>query len=87
MIHDTCYEPCYEEFRTAQEWKGEDVILRANIGLTPLHQIMIGWMGVETFAVEWAERRDEALKLYHALADQHRRLFPLIAQSPALHAN
>jgi uroporphyrinogen decarboxylase-like protein len=87
MVQDTRHEPCYEEFRKAREWKGEDVILRANIGLTPLHQIMIGWMGVETFAVEWAERRDEVLKLYHALADQHRRLFPLIAQSPALHAN
>jgi hypothetical protein len=87
MIQDTRYEPCYEAFRKAQEWKGEDLILRANIGLTPLHQIMIGWMGVEAFAVEWAERRDEVLKLYHALADQHRRLFPLVAQSPALHAN
>jgi uroporphyrinogen decarboxylase-like protein len=87
MIQDTRYEPCYEEFLKAQAWKGEDVILRARIGLTPLHQIMIGWMGVETFAVEWLERRDEVLKLYHALADQHRRLFPLIAQSPALHAN
>jgi hypothetical protein len=87
LIHNTHYEPCYEEFLRAQEWKGEDLILRANIGLTPLHQIMIGWMGVETFAVEWSERRDEVLELYHALADQHRRLFPLIAQSPALHAN
>ena len=29
----------------------------------PLHPIMLHWMGIETFAEEWAERRDEVLKL------------------------
>lgn len=87
MVRDTLHELCYDDFLKAQEWKGEDAILRAGIGGTPLHTIMIGWMNVEVFAIEWAERRDEILKLYDAMADQQRSLFPLIAQSPALHAN
>ncbi|HIE03217.1 MAG TPA: hypothetical protein EYP61_00500 [Candidatus Latescibacteria bacterium] len=37
--------------------------------------------------MEWAERRDEVLKLYHALADRQRRIFPIIARSPALAVN
>lgn len=86
-VQDTEYEPCYEEFAKAEAELGEDVILRPSLGLTPLHQIMIAWMGVETFAVEWHQRRDEVLKLYEALAAKRRELYPLVAKSPAMHAN
>jgi len=87
LIVDPELVPCYEKFLRAQESLGEDVFLRVGIGSTPLHQIMIGWMGVERFSLEWAERRDEVLKLYHALADRQRRIFPIIARSPALAVN
>jgi len=79
--------PCYERFLKARRWLGEDVLLQVNIGATPLHRIMVDWLGVETFAEEWVERQDEILRLYNALADQQRRIFPLIARSPALTVN
>jgi len=56
-------EADYDTWRQAESWMGEDVILRAGVGAAPLHTIMIHWMGVETFAVEWLERRDEVLAL------------------------
>jgi len=87
MVKDQQFEPSYEDFLKAEKKMGEDVILRANIGSTPLHQVMIGWMGIETFAVEWAERRDEIEKLCDALAENLRKIFPAVAKSPALHAN
>ncbi|MBN1671596.1 MAG: hypothetical protein JXR37_11210 [Kiritimatiellae bacterium] len=87
MIRDAELTPCYEAFAAAERALGEDVILRAGVGATPLHQIMIGWMGVETFAVEWMDRRDEIMTLYDALVQQQRRIYPLVAKSPALHAN
>jgi len=87
IIQDEEYEPCYESFSKADAEAGEGVILRSSVGLTPLHQIMISWMGVETFSIEWAERRDEVLKLYDALVEQRRRLYPLVAKSPVLHLN
>jgi hypothetical protein len=87
MVNDTEYAPCYERFAETERWMGQDVILRAAIGLTPLHQIMVTWMGIETFAIEWADRQDEILKLYNALADKQRQVFPIIAKSPCLHAN
>ena len=87
MVQDEQYEPCYDVFLKAQDDLGEDMILRPGIGLTPLHQIMIMWMGVETFAIEWLERRDEILKLYDAMVEKRRELYPLVAKSPALHAN
>jgi hypothetical protein len=87
MVKDQQFEPDYAAFARAQEMLGEDLILRAAIGLTPLHQIMISWMGIETFAVEWAERRDEIDRLYEAMVENHRKIYPIVAQSPALHAN
>jgi hypothetical protein len=87
MVQDREYEPCYESFSKADAEAGEGVILRSSVGLTPLHEIMISWMGVETFAIEWAERRDEILKLYDAMMDQKRKLYPLVAKSPVLHLN
>ena len=87
QVNDTCLQPDYEAWHKGEAWMGEDVILRAGVGLTPLHGIMIHWMGVETFAVEWAERRDEILTLVHAMRDKQREVYPLLADSPITHAN
>ena len=87
MALDTQFEPDYEPYAQAQQWMGDDVVLRAGIAATPLHEIMIHYMGVETFAVEWADRRDEIDKLCDVMTDQRRKIYPIVAQSPALHAN
>ncbi|MCX7706289.1 MAG: uroporphyrinogen decarboxylase family protein [bacterium] len=87
MIEDQQYQPDYEGFLKAQKDLGEDIILRAGIGASPLHQIMIGWMGVETFAIEWAERRDEIEKLVDIQAKKLRQVYEIVAKSPALTAN
>lgn len=87
LVQDQRFEEDYASYRKKEEELGEDFILRAGIGLTPLHQIMISWMGLETFAVEWAERRDEILTLYELMVEKHRQIYPLVARSPASHAN
>jgi len=87
FVADEVYTPNYDEFARAEAWMGEDVILRAGAGGNPLHRIMIGWMNIETFSVEWAERRDEVLALEKVMADKARERFPLVAASPATHAN
>lgn len=87
LIRDRRYEPNYDAFARAQADFGEDGFFRGAVALTPLHDIMIEMMGVETFAIEWAERRDEVLRLYDALVENLRRLYPLLAHSPALAFN
>ena len=87
LIQDEQYRPNYEEFAEARRRKGEDVILRAALGGTPLHTIMIHWMGLETFATEWVERRDEIERLVSAWVEKKRELYELVARSPASHAN
>lgn len=87
LIRDRQFAPNYEAFARAEADFGEDGFFRGGIGASPLHDIMIGMMGVETFAVEWAERRDEVMKLYDALVENLRRIYPLAANSPALAFN
>jgi len=87
MVEDQHFEEDYAAYLKREQALGEDFILRAAIGLTPLHQIMIHWMGLETFAIEWSERRDEVLALYAAMVDKQREIYRLVARSPASHAN
>jgi len=87
MVADEQFRPNYEAFARAEKWMGEDVILRAGVGSTPLHQIMIHWMGIETFAVEWADRRDEILELEKLMREKRREVYPILADAPITHAN
>jgi hypothetical protein len=86
MVEDKVYRPAYEAHRNADGWMGEDVILRGGVGSNPLHRIM-GWMGLERFAVEWHERRNEVLKLEGAMRERKREVYRIVAESPVTHAN
>ncbi len=52
-------------------------------------QVLIsgGIIAMEDFCIEWMDNRDEILKLYDAVRENRRKLYPLIAKSPVLHAN
>jgi hypothetical protein len=88
LLQDEVYEPAYEEFMRAQDDFGEDIICRAGFGLEPLQALISGnIMNTQTFSIEWMDHRDDVLTLYDAIVDNRRRIYPLAAQSPALHAN
>lgn len=88
LIRDERYEPCYESFAGAEAAFGQDAIFRVGIGLEPLQTLITGdIMDMEDFCLEWMDRRDEVLKLYRALAENRRKVYPLVADSPAGHAN
>ena len=87
LIRDREYTPNYEEFSAQGGMMGDDAIMRANIGYSPLQEIIYVLMGVERFAVEWADRRERLMCLYDALTEDRRKRYPLVAQSPALTVN
>lgn len=88
MIRDEVYEPNYAAVAQAQAAFGDDAIFRAQIGLEPLQALVSGtYMHMQTFCMEWMDRRDEILKLYEAIVANRRRIYPLVAASPALFAN
>jgi hypothetical protein len=87
LYDDEQYEPDYEAFLRRQSALGDDFFLRPDAGYSPMHQILYSVMGVERFAQEWAERRDEVLGLYASLVANRRRLYPVLAGSPAVLVN
>ena len=87
MIRNRRYVADYGPFARAQELDGGDAIFRAGVAYEPLQEIIIRLMGLETFCIEWAERRDEVLNLYEALREDRRKIYPIVAESPALSAN
>jgi hypothetical protein len=88
FIRDARYEPNYEAFARAQANFGEDAIFRAGFGLEPLQKLISGGlMDMQDFCVEWMDHRDEILRLYEANVEQLRKVYPLVAESPALIAN
>jgi hypothetical protein len=88
MIRDEVYRPDYEAFAMAEKNFGEDGIFRAGFGLEPLQSFISGdYMDTATFCLEWMDRRDDLLKLYDALVEKRRQIYPLVAQSPVGHAN
>ncbi len=83
VAKDTTFRPAYDMVLRAREWLGEDVHLRGGMpGYSPLQAIIYSYLGVETFAQEWAERRDEVLRLYEALHECSRRCYRIVAESP-----
>ena len=83
LVDNESYEPVYDSFTKAERGCGEDIILRAGIGLEPLQAIISSFMGTETFCFEWMDRQDEVMRLYDALVRAARRRYHLLAESPA----
>ncbi len=87
MVKDAQYLPNYEEYIELEKECGNDIFLRGYIATTPLHLIMIDYMGIEKFSEEWAERRDEIEKLYKVMSEKLREIYSIVADSPCLAFN
>lgn len=83
LANDTHYVADYDSVLAARQWLGEDVFLRGGMpGYSPLQGLIYTYLGVETFCIEWLERRDELMKLYEALHERNRRCYQILAASP-----
>jgi hypothetical protein len=87
MIEDMNFEPNFQEFHSAQESDGCDSFFRGSIGSEPMQELISRYMGTERFCMEWFDHQDEVLKLYAALAEKRRQVYPICADSPALAFN
>jgi len=87
MIQDRQYVPDYEDFLKVAARMGEDASMRTGIGYEPLQDIIYSYMGLEEFAVQWADNRDRLLRLHELLVEDRRKVYPIVAESPAWTAN
>ena len=84
MIKDRQYFPNYEPFLEAQEQIGGEAFFKTSAPGSPLHNIMYNIMGIERFSTEWAERREKVMQLYEAIAENNRKIYSIVAKSPAM---
>ena len=67
---------------------GTDFVVRDQIPLEPLQALISGnIMDAADFCYEWMENRDELMKLYEALVELNRQVYPVVARGPLLFAN
>ena len=83
MIRDKQYIPDYEPFLKAREQIGGEAFFKTSMPGSPLHTIMYSIMGLETFSIEWAERRERVIALHDAMAENEREIYSIVARSPA----
>jgi hypothetical protein len=83
MVRNTRYEPLYDEFLLERERIGDSGYVMAHCGYSPLEGIQIMWLGQERFCYEIVDNEDAVMSLYQAMVSSHRRMYPLIAASPA----
>ena len=87
LINDMCFEPNFDAFDYAQRTEGGDTFFRGHIGSEPLQSLISGYMGTESFCMQWHDNQDEIMKLYKALVAKRRQVYPICAESPALAFN
>ncbi len=83
MIRDRHYEPRYQEFAELQALMGDDASVRAGIGYSPLQEIIYSLMGVTEFSIQWGENRERVMRIYDALTEDRRKIYQVVAESPA----
>lgn len=87
MIRDQVYLPNYDIIRKLQESAGGDSVIIPWTMFSPLMEILVMYMGVENFSVEWHERRDRIMTLYKALTENRRKFYSIAAKSPLIAVN
>lgn len=88
LLSNECFEPDYDSFRLAEQCFGEDGIFRASFGSEPFQSLISGLLfSTEDFCIQWMENRDEMLALYRIIVENRRKVYRIVADSPASHAN
>ena len=83
MVSDTRYEPAYEEFLAERARVGDRGFVYGATWYSPLLDIQVMWLGQMKFCYDIADYPDAVMSLYEKLANSHRRMYSVVADSPA----
>lgn len=77
----------YDAVCESEREGGGGIFVRGSLGYSPLHDLMLIYMGLERPSYEWADRRPKVLELYEVLWEKRWELYPLAAAAPLLAIN
>ena len=82
LIASRTYVPDFEQFMADDQSVGDQSIARPTTIHSPMHELIYEFMGIESFSIEWAERRERVLHLCDVLKEDWRKRVELTADSP-----
>jgi len=83
IVEDARYEPDYDTFLAARAKVGNAGKVIAETCYEPLLDVQITWLGQERFCYEVADNNDAVMELHEALAENHKKMYEVVAASPA----
>jgi len=83
IIENTHYYEDYNSFREFQEDLGEDGVIFASVGPSPLQRLLNELMGVERFSLDFYDHPKQVEELLHLIEEKQDKVFHLAANSPA----
>jgi len=82
MVEDTRYTRYYDALNDFQRYLGEDGIVVASLPHSPFQMLLIDWVGPVQLYKDYARHRERVEKLYEALVENYRLMYPLAADAP-----
>jgi hypothetical protein len=85
MIENTEYAADYFPIEQAKDWLGEDGVVMDFLPHSPIHELLITWIGADggQFFIHQARYPELVEDLYKAMAKSYEPLYDIAAKSPA----
>jgi len=83
IVKDTIYHYDPEPFLEAQRWLGDDGIVRANVAVSPLQQMLKTYLGFERFSIDMYRHPKEVNELYETIEEKAEEYYKIVSDSPA----
>jgi len=83
LIENQEFEPAFEGFLEAEKRMGGEAYFKTSVPGAPIHALIFSYMGIETFSIEWSERRERIDRLHELMMANTRKICEIVAQSPA----
>ena len=83
VFKHTHFEPDFDAYRAYDEQVGPNGLPMVNLGAIPFHEMLIRWTGYERGYLDLADRPDVVLEAVEAANTAWRRMWTIVAESPA----
>jgi hypothetical protein len=83
IVEDACYEPDYDSFFAVRARVADIGKVICETCYEPLLDVEITWLGQERFCYDLADNCDALFELEAALAENHQKMYDVVAASPA----
>ena len=83
VVRHTEFVPTYDAYRDYDRQIGDAGLPMVIIGQIPLHDLLIRWVGYEQGYLDLYDRPDIVLQAVEAGNEAYRRMWPIVAESPA----